>query len=509
MALKTKTHGIDKASAARRTPLQKHAAAANKHHRPIDPVTALKLASSAHPSALRPAEVLTLQGAIGNRAVQRMLSSHAHSLSRPSATAANAIQRQTEEEERPHEKFDAAPRIENRTGMPDGLKSSIESLSGISLDHVRVHYGSTRPAQLDALAYTQGSDIHVAPGQERHLPHEAWHVVQQAQGRVQPTMQLTDGVPVNDDERLEHEADVMGAKAAQLKAVTQPADSGPRDSPIPLASGRVAQLKPPAPPGARTEKVIYSLGRSDTINFINKALVLNLAQVVGRPHSNAPLTHHTLTVFNSGNAAVISKQSGEAFITIDVGDLYDLADGQYWVRGVARTQAESTYYDEFAINVATFIPDGGSSLPFPIVGSQYLGSHWTSTAYRHSFMQEGIQTRGTSQARFGEGLYLTTDRGYGWKAGLSKIQEIRSGQVGEWGVYLRPGQTFEGMLDGNSIKEQFRDPPWRGTALAPYINNYDTIYDNAEKEIKVNPRAFAKVNLVSRGEYHPVTGERL
>ena len=102
---------------------------------------------------------------------------------------------------------------ENRTGMPDQLKSGIESLSGMSLDHVRVHYNSSQPAQLNALAYAQGTDIHVASGQEQHLPHEAWHVVQQAQGRVQPTMQMQDGVPVNDDQSLEHEADVMGAKA--------------------------------------------------------------------------------------------------------------------------------------------------------------------------------------------------------------------------------------------------------------------------------------------------------
>ena len=82
------------------------------------------------------------------------------------------------------------------------------------MDGVNVDYNSPQPAQLNALAYAQGRDIHVAPGQERHLPHEAWHVVQQAQGRVKPTMQLKDGVPVNDDEGLEHEADVMGAKAA-------------------------------------------------------------------------------------------------------------------------------------------------------------------------------------------------------------------------------------------------------------------------------------------------------
>ncbi|MDE2389436.1 MAG: DUF4157 domain-containing protein [Betaproteobacteria bacterium] len=101
----------------------------------------------------------------------------------------------------------------NNTGLPDNLKSGIESLSGLSMDSVRVHYNSSQPAQLNALAYAQGTDIHVAPGQEQHLPHEAWHVVQQAQGRVQPTMQMKEGIPINDDKGLEHEADVMGAKA--------------------------------------------------------------------------------------------------------------------------------------------------------------------------------------------------------------------------------------------------------------------------------------------------------
>jgi hypothetical protein len=101
----------------------------------------------------------------------------------------------------------------NETGLPENLKSGVESISGISLDNVRVHYNSSQPAQLNALAYAQGADIHIAPGQEKHLPHEAWHVVQQAQGRVKPTMQLKEGIPVNDDKGLENEADIMGARA--------------------------------------------------------------------------------------------------------------------------------------------------------------------------------------------------------------------------------------------------------------------------------------------------------
>lgn len=108
----------------------------------------------------------------------------------------------------------------NRTGMPDHLKSGVEALSGMSMDHVNVHYNSPQPAQLNAHAYAQGSDIHVAPGQERHLPHEAWHVVQQAQGRVRATTQMA-GAGVNDDTRLEREADLMGAKAAALASGTK------------------------------------------------------------------------------------------------------------------------------------------------------------------------------------------------------------------------------------------------------------------------------------------------
>jgi hypothetical protein len=115
------------------------------------------------------------------------------------ANGGSAIQRQ------------AAP----QGGLPSQLKSGIESLSGIGMDDVRVHYNSAKPAQLQAHAYAQGSDIHVAPGQERHLAHEAWHVVQQKQGRVKPTLQLK-GVAINDDSVLEREADTMGAQAVQV-----------------------------------------------------------------------------------------------------------------------------------------------------------------------------------------------------------------------------------------------------------------------------------------------------
>lgn len=103
---------------------------------------------------------------------------------------------------------------ENKTGLPDNLKSGIENLSGVSMDNVKVYYNSGNPAQLNAHAYAQGTDIHVAPGQEKHLPHEAWHVVQQNQGRVRPTMQLKGNININNDRNLENEADTMGARSS-------------------------------------------------------------------------------------------------------------------------------------------------------------------------------------------------------------------------------------------------------------------------------------------------------
>ena len=105
---------------------------------------------------------------------------------------------------------------ENRTGIPDRLRSGLETLSGMDLSGVRVHRGSDKPAKIQALAYTQGQDIHVAPGQEKHLPHEGWHAVQQMEGRVKPTMKAH-GVAINDSAGLEREADVMGKRALQAK----------------------------------------------------------------------------------------------------------------------------------------------------------------------------------------------------------------------------------------------------------------------------------------------------
>lgn len=117
----------------------------------------------------------------------------------------------------------------HRIAMPDPLRFGIEALSGVDMSSVRIHAGSAKPARLNALAYTQGSDIYLGPGHEKHLPHEAWHVVQQKQARVRPTM-WAKGIPMNADSGLEREADEMGARASRLSQPYRVAASPARNA---------------------------------------------------------------------------------------------------------------------------------------------------------------------------------------------------------------------------------------------------------------------------------------
>lgn len=146
------------------------------------------------------AQLLDLQRHHGNRFVQRMMEPPAHAGEAPVASGQAA---------------------DNRTGLPDHLKQGVEALSGLTMDDVRVHYNSAKPTGFQALAYTQGADIYLRPGQEKYLAHEAWHVVQQKQGRVQPTGTIN-GAGLNDSRRLEGEADRLGSQALRVRGAFSP-----------------------------------------------------------------------------------------------------------------------------------------------------------------------------------------------------------------------------------------------------------------------------------------------
>jgi hypothetical protein len=133
-------------------------------------------------------------------------------------------------------------------GLPARLQRGIEVLSGVSMADVQVHRDSAIPARLGALALAQGTDIHLGPGQEQHLPHEAWHVVQQAQGRVMPDAQWKAApgaaVPLNADHALEAEADRMGEQSLRAghSAGAAPGRGSPKPAPARAAAGVVQRF---------------------------------------------------------------------------------------------------------------------------------------------------------------------------------------------------------------------------------------------------------------------------
>lgn len=132
-------------------------------------------------------------------------------------------QRMEDEDELLQGKFEqpVQRQADNQTGIPDAVKQRMEDSFGTDFSGVRVHPESSKAPEVGALAYTQGTDIHFAPGQfkpdttagQQLLGHELTHVIQQAEGRVQPTTEVG-GMSVNDDVSLETEADILGAKAA-------------------------------------------------------------------------------------------------------------------------------------------------------------------------------------------------------------------------------------------------------------------------------------------------------
>lgn len=117
----------------------------------------------------------------------------------------------------------------SRGSMPAPVRSKMENSFGTSFGDVNIHPESPQATSMGALAFTQGNNIHFAPGQynpqsssgQALLGHELTHVVQQRAGRVAVPHQ-SKGAPINADPSLESEADQIGAKAAKGEPVQVP-----------------------------------------------------------------------------------------------------------------------------------------------------------------------------------------------------------------------------------------------------------------------------------------------
>ena len=127
--------------------------------------------------------------------------------------------------------------------LAEPVRRSMETLFGADFADVRIHVGAA-PAALGAIAFTSGTDIHVAPGHyapdtargRRLLGHELAHVVQQRANRVANPL----GRPaLVHDPALEAEAERMAQRAAALPPPV-PARAVQRAS---LGAGRAAVVQ--------------------------------------------------------------------------------------------------------------------------------------------------------------------------------------------------------------------------------------------------------------------------
>lgn len=232
MTLKKKTHDVEKASTAQRAPQpqQETARAANEHARPVNAAVALQRATNPRSSALRPADILSLQRTIGNRAVGRILAGRA-----PQAPASRTQNNQHLQakltvgaaDDQYEQEADfvarqvlsqsavptASPSIQRRVDsgtatvpsaiegdiqrvrgggqmLPDALRARMETAFSADFSGVRLHTDAQAHAlnqSLSARAFTTGQDIFFRGGEynpgsqtgQELLAHELTHVIQQ------------------------------------------------------------------------------------------------------------------------------------------------------------------------------------------------------------------------------------------------------------------------------------------------------------------------------------------
>ncbi len=141
-------------------------------------------------------------------------------------------------------------------GLPNEVNNKMESAFNADFSNVKVHKDSQKSKDIGAYAFTQGNEVHFAPGQfkpysidgQELIGHELSHVVQQSEQKVEPTKEVS-GVGINDNKNLEKEADAKGKKAANQKDTPAKNKKKPKPKKAVAQSKEVIQrAAAPAPP---------------------------------------------------------------------------------------------------------------------------------------------------------------------------------------------------------------------------------------------------------------------
>lgn len=228
--------------------------------------------------------------------------------------------------------------------LPEEVRRKMERAFGADFSEVRIHEADSAATAVGAKAFTQGSEIHFAPGEYdpgstlglELLGHELAHVVQQAQGRVAATGERG-GLPASDDSWLEHEADQMGARAARGQEVEggrvevsygmspmpqqAPVQRQKAPQPAPDAGAAAAEDRKPKLEAIQGHWMLYLLPEVATVRGATPFTAEEYAWA--REHFGPRLVAAMRTV-----EAKLGGQKWLAFITANHGEVQSLPDDQ-------------------------------------------------------------------------------------------------------------------------------------------------------------------------------------
>ncbi len=134
----------------------------------------------------------------------------------------------------PHAFTPAPVQRKMNENLPAGLQHNMENAFGHDFSRVSIQRESTKATEINARAFTQGEEIHFAPGEfntgsesgKNLIGHEFTHVVQQRNGVVNATSVMGKGLSLNDDTGLEREADLLGQKAVNGETIPKYRSAG-------------------------------------------------------------------------------------------------------------------------------------------------------------------------------------------------------------------------------------------------------------------------------------------
>ncbi len=185
------------------------------------------------------------------------LDNNNHSASKKAGKPASDKEEDKNQKEKKKEKFQLESGGEEGgnagNGLPNSLNNQMESAFNADFSNVSIHKNSQKAKEIGAYAFTQGNDIHFAPGQyqpftpkgQELIGHELTHVVQQSESTVSPTSEVN-GMPVNDNKALEQEADTKGKKATKNNTPNKKG-AKKKPTPKPVAQGKFVLQKAAAP----------------------------------------------------------------------------------------------------------------------------------------------------------------------------------------------------------------------------------------------------------------------